>query len=48
MKRDIEAALIGFYILRGHTLEEMLSLGTADKLIYAAAMELEGEMMKNG
>ena len=40
--------MIGFYILRGHTLKEMLSLGTADKLIYAAAMELEGEMMKNG
>ena len=48
MKQDIEATLIGFYILRGHTLEEMLSLGTTDKLIYAAAMELEGEMMKNG
>lgn len=44
----MEAALIGFYILRGHTLEEMLSLGTADKLIYVAAMELEEEMMKNG
>lgn len=40
--------MISFYILRGHALEEMLSLGTADKLIYAAAMELEMEMLKNG
>lgn len=48
MKQDGEAAMIGFYILRGHTVEEMMSLGTADKLFYAAAMELEMELMKNG
>ncbi len=48
MRQDDETSMIGFYILRGHTLEEMLSLGTADKLFYAAAMELEMELMKNG
>lgn len=48
MKQDGEAAMIGFYILRGRSLEEMLSLGTADKMFYMAAMELEMEMLKNG
>ena len=48
MRQDGEATMISFYILRGHTLEEMLSLGTADKMFYTAAMELEMEMLKNG
>lgn len=48
MRQDGEATMISFYILRGHTLEEMLSLGTVDKMFYTAAMELEMEMLKNG
>lgn len=38
MTQDAEAEMIGFYLLRGHTSDELLSLSTADKLFYAAAM----------
>lgn len=40
MEQDGEAELIGFYLLRGHSLEEMLSLSTVDKAFYGAAMRI--------
>lgn len=39
MQQDAEAEMVGFYILRGHSLDEMLSLSTSDKIFYLAAME---------
>ena len=39
MAQDAEAAMIGFYLLRGHSLEELLSLSHADKLFYIAEYE---------
>lgn len=38
MTQDAEAEMIGFYLLRGHTLDELLSLSTSDRIFYAAAM----------
>lgn len=40
MKQDAEAQMIGFYLLRGHSLKELLSLSTIDKLFYISAMEI--------
>lgn len=40
MKQDAEAEMIGFYLLRGHSLNELLSLSTIDKLFYVSAMEI--------
>lgn len=47
MKQDAEAAMIGFYILRGHSLEELLSLSHADKLFYIAAMDKYHEELED-
>lgn len=38
MGRDGEAQMIAFYLIRGHTLNELLSLSTSDRLFYFAAM----------
>lgn len=46
MKQDADAQMIGFYILRGHTLDEMMSLSTTDRLFYLAAMEIYNEEMQ--
>lgn len=46
MKQDADAEMVGFYILRGHTLDEMLSLSTTDRLFYLAAMEVYKDEMK--
>lgn len=43
MEQDGEAKLIGFYLLRGHSLEELLSLSTADRAFYYAAMKVYTE-----
>ena len=40
MEQDDEATMIGFYILRGHTLDELTALSTADKAFYYAAMQI--------
>lgn len=46
MKQDAEAQMIGFYLLRGHTLNEMLSLSTTDRLFYLAAMEIYNDELR--
>ena len=46
MKQDAEAQMIGFYLLRGHTLDEMLSLSTTDRLFYLAAMEIYNDELR--
>lgn len=46
MKQDAEAQMIGFYILRGHTLDEMLSLSTTDRLFYLAAMSIYNDELQ--
>ena len=46
MAQDAEAAMIGFYLLRGHSLEELLSLSHADKLFYIAAMDKHHEELE--
>lgn len=43
MKQDAEAQMIGFYLLRGHSLTELMSLSTIDKLFYISAMEIYAE-----
>lgn len=40
MEQDGEAELIGFYLLRGHSLDELLALSTVDRAFYYAAMKL--------
>lgn len=35
--------MISFFLLKGHTLEEMLTLSTAEKLFYTASMEVYSE-----
>lgn len=40
MKQDGDAELIGFYLLRGHSLDELLALSTVDRAFYYAAMAL--------
>lgn len=47
MTQDAEAAMIGFYLLRGHSLKELLSLSHADKLFYIAAMDKYHEELKD-
>ena len=39
MAQDAEAAMIAFYILRGHSLDSLASLSSADKIIYMATMQ---------
>ena len=39
MAQDVEAAMIDFYLLRGHTLQELTTLSTLDKVFYYAAMK---------
>lgn len=46
MKQDAEAQMIGFYLLRGHTLDEMLSLSTTDRLFYLAAMSIYNDELQ--
>lgn len=46
MERDGEAAMIGFYLLRGHTLDELLGLSTTDKFFYLAAMRIYYERLE--
>lgn len=46
MEQDAEAAMIGFYILRGHTIQELTTLSTSDKVFYYAAMEKYYERME--
>lgn len=46
MKQDAEAQMVGFYLLRGHTLDEMLSLSTTDRLFYLAAMEIYNDELR--
>lgn len=51
MKQDGDAELIGFYLLRGHSLDELLALSTADRAFYYAAMTLyyeQKEVMLSG
>lgn len=40
MMQDGEAQMIGFFLLRGHSLDELLSLSRVDKAFYYAAMEI--------
>lgn len=47
MAQDAEAAMIAFYILRGHSLGELLSLSHADKLFYIAAMDKYHEELED-
>lgn len=47
MMQDVEATMIGFYLLRGHSLEELLSLSHADKLFYIAAMDKYHEELED-
>ncbi|WP_251612898.1 hypothetical protein [Senimuribacter intestinalis] len=35
--------MIGFYLLRGHTLNELLSLSTVEKAVFMAAMAQHNE-----
>ena len=46
MRQDAEAQMIGFYLLRGYTLDEMLSLSTTDRLFYLAAMEIYNDELR--
>lgn len=46
MKQDAEAQMIGFYILRGHSIDEMMALSTTDKAFYYAAMQIYYERME--
>ena len=46
MKQDEEAAMIGFYLLRGHTLEELTTLSKTDRVFYHAAMRNFYERME--
>ena len=46
MAQDAEAAMIGFYLLRGHTLNELTALSTADKAFYYAAMQIYYQLME--
>lgn len=46
MKQDAEAQMIGFYLLRGHSLNELMSLSSIDKLFYISAMEIYAEEME--
>lgn len=46
MRQDAEAQMVGFYLLRGHTLDEMLSLSTTDRLFYLAAMEIYNDELR--
>lgn len=46
MEQDAEAAMIGFYLLRGHSLEELTNLSTTDKFFYSAAMRIYYERME--
>ena len=46
MKQDADAQMVGFYLLRGHTLDEMLSLSTTDRLFYLAAMEIYNDELR--
>ena len=39
MSRDGEAQMIAFYLLRGHSLDELLGLDLIEKAFYIAAME---------
>ena len=51
MTQDVEAAMIDFYLLRGHTLQELTTLSASDKVFYYAAMEKYYErvdVMENG
>lgn len=38
--------MIGFYLVRGHSLKELMSLSTVDKLFYYAAMTAYLEEVK--
>lgn len=46
MGQDAEAAMIGFYLLRGHTLQELTTLSESDKVFYYAAMQIYYERME--
>lgn len=46
MGRDGEAQMIAFYLLRGHSLDELLRLGFIEKMFYIAAMEKYFEGVK--
>jgi hypothetical protein len=46
MAEDAEAQMIGFYLLRGHALDELLTLSRIDKAFYYAAMEIYYERME--
>ena len=46
MAQDVEAAMIDFYLLRGHTLQELTTLSASDKVFYYAAMEKYYERME--
>ena len=46
MTQDVEAAMIDFYLLRGHTLQELTTLSASDKVFYYAAMEKYYERVK--
>lgn len=39
MKNDTEAAMVSFFLLRGHSLDSLLKLSSAEKIVYMAAME---------
>ncbi len=43
MQQEAEAQMIGFYLLRGHTLNELLSLSTIEKAVFMAAMAQHNE-----
>lgn len=43
MGRDGEAQMIAFYLLRGHSLDELFDLGMIEKMFYIAAMEKYAE-----
>ena len=43
MGRDGEAQMIAFYLLRGHSLDELFGLGMIEKMFYIAAMEKYAE-----
>ena len=39
--------MIGFYVLRGHTLDELLNLSTIEKVIFMAAMNNHNEEIEH-
>lgn len=46
MEEDAEAQMLGFYLLRGHSLDELLGLSRTDKAFYLAAMRIYYEQME--